>query len=80
MDVQRINSSSPLSDYALICSDIQSLLRKVKCVSCSFILRGGNKVAHLLISFALRHLIDMFWVESCRVFISLVVLDDLVLT
>ena len=49
----------------LICLDIKSLFRQVDSGSCRFISHEGNKVAHKLASFALRHSSDMFWVDFC---------------
>ena len=76
--IQCIKSVSPLADYALVCQDIQSLLRQVNHGTCQFISRNGNKVAHSLASFALRYPSDMYWVDLCPRFISTDFLNYLV--
>ena len=72
--VKNLNSLAYLSYSGLICLDIKSLFRQVNCGSCRFIPYEGNKVAHTLASFTLRH----YRIDSGPLFILSLVRDDLI--
>ena len=67
--IQCIKSVSPLADYAMVCQDIQSLLRQVNCDMCQ---------PTTLASFALRYPSVMYWVDIGPCFMSIDILNDLV--
>ena len=75
--VQGINDAynSAISDP--VCLDIKAFMGQVSYGTCRCIPRNGNKVAHMLASFASNNPSEVLWIDDCPRFISSFVFDDL---
>ncbi|KAK2649537.1 hypothetical protein Ddye_017026 [Dipteronia dyeriana] len=52
------------SDVGIILTDILDFLKAQWCVSIQYVLRDGNRVAHLLAKNVFRCVKDMYWTED----------------
>lgn len=74
--VHSIHFACTLSAISPVYEDVKALFRLVSYGSCYFIPREGNRVAHELANSASQNPNQMYWVDSCPMFISNSVRSD----